>query len=747
MKPIRKFFQKMSDRTLLKYLLSYFLLFSLLILGFFFIIRSRFTTLYYEQLAGSAQEHLDSAMETFSDEIVSLTTVTSSLDSNINIIMSRYTNNSYSQFLAYQELRKYNNGRPFIESIVYLNKKSGACVSTSAHINVSYRDGIFSLLDNSVFLFDVGQYASPTKNQLLYLTDGSEEYFIYLPYNTDYSNHLFFYILNRNEIIQLCGSVSSAEMPAVALVDSQGHIIAGKNTDMLFCDDPARPGMLPDDGNDSLLVSQRSLHSCNMVAMISADVLLSRITHAFGPIYLLVLLLGLIGILVISNSMRNTYLPLRKMTQKLVAAPDPGMEYLDQLEQVFTQTTEHNRQLAEKLAKSRLSMQESILDSIVSSSQPEDIDLQPDLEPFFSMEPDNFIFAVRMQSPGSASEFPCKKMIDYFREMLPEKPACVVLDLMGNTAVFLLNYPGAEPHKDEVLRLLLTDLYREQGYFSAISNGSLSPMDIPALYEHALQASSLWEKAPVTFYQESDFPEPPKSTLSYPYGAMNSLSAALKEGNFAEATGYIKSLFKIIDLPDGSEDSLPLFFIRCILIDMLSAFMNAMNHAEIKFKTYAELYFETLYYCRSCPYTEKREDIHANIRKLLDYYESCLEQKSGVAVQLKQVIDENYAQPDFSLAQLANQFRISIAYASYLVNKHTGHNFSDYIWELRLAKAKELLDSGEGSIDEISVAVGYLNTSSFRRKFKQSTGFTPSQYRNIQKSSDNQGFTPPDCNF
>lgn len=743
MQPVRKFFRKVFDRTLLKYLLSYFLLFSLLILGFFFIIRGRFTTLYYEQLAESAQEHLDGIMETFSDEIVSLTTVTSSLDSNINIIMSRYTNNNYSQFLAYQELRKYNNGRPFVESIVYLNKKNGTCVSTSSNINISYRDGTFSLLDHSILLFDVEQYANPTKNQLLYLSDGSEEYFIYLPYNTDYSNHLFFYILNCNEIIQLCGSISSEEMPSVALVDSQGHIIAGKNTDMLLSGSPDQPGTLLDGGSGSLLVSQRSLHDCNMVAMISADMLLSRITHAFGPIYLLVLLLGLIGILVISGAMRNTYFPLRRMTQKLVASPDPGLEYLDQLEQVFMETTEQNRQLAEKLVKSRLSMQKSILDSIVSANQPEDMDLKPDLGPFFTMEPDNFIFAVRMQSPGAASEFPCKKMIRYFREMLPEKPSCVVLDLTGNTAVFLLNYPGAEPHKDEVLRLLLSDLYRERGYLSAISNGSLSPMDIPALYEHVLLASSLWENDPVTFYQESDFPVPPKSTLSYPYGTMNSLSAALKEGNFAEASGYIKSLFKIIDLPDDSDGSLPLFFIRCILIDMLSAFMNAMNHAEIKFKTYDKLYFETLYYCRSCPYTEKRDAIHANIRNLLDYYESCLEQKSGIAVQLRQVIDECYAQPDFSLARLAEHFNISIAYVSYLVNKLTGQNFSDYVWELRLAKAKKLLDSGEGSIDEISIAVGYLNTSSFRRKFKQSTGFTPSQYKNVQKSYENSGFTPP----
>ena len=41
----------------------------------------------------------------------------------------------------------------------------------------------------------------------------------------------------------------------------------------------------------------------------------------------------------------------------------------------------------------------------------------------------------------------------------------------------------------------------------------------------------------------------------------------------------------------------------------------------------------------------------------------------------------------------------------------------------------ELLRDTDQSIDEISVAVGYLNTSSFRRKFKQATGMTPSQLR------------------
>ena len=62
--------------------------------------------------------------------------------------------------------------------------------------------------------------------------------------------------------------------------------------------------------------------------------------------------------------------------------------------------------------------------------------------------------------------------------------------------------------------------------------------------------------------------------------------------------------------------------------------------------------------------------------------------------------------------------------------KEMGENFLDYVWKLRLEKAKRLLQESDLSIDEISAAVGYVNTSSFRRKFKQETGLSPSQLRN-----------------
>ena len=66
---------------------------------------------------------------------------------------------------------------------------------------------------------------------------------------------------------------------------------------------------------------------------------------------------------------------------------------------------------------------------------------------------------------------------------------------------------------------------------------------------------------------------------------------------------------------------------------------------------------------------------------------------------------------------------------SHLFKKELNVNFSDYLWSMRQKKAQALLRATDLSIEDISIAVGYVNTSSFRRKFKQETGLTPSQYR------------------
>jgi transcriptional regulator GlxA family with amidase domain len=61
----------------------------------------------------------------------------------------------------------------------------------------------------------------------------------------------------------------------------------------------------------------------------------------------------------------------------------------------------------------------------------------------------------------------------------------------------------------------------------------------------------------------------------------------------------------------------------------------------------------------------------------------------------------------------------------------TGSTLIDYVQNLRVEEAKRLLETGEGSFEDIAADVGYENPGFFRALFRRRTGLTPSQYRRM----------------
>jgi transcriptional regulator GlxA family with amidase domain len=61
----------------------------------------------------------------------------------------------------------------------------------------------------------------------------------------------------------------------------------------------------------------------------------------------------------------------------------------------------------------------------------------------------------------------------------------------------------------------------------------------------------------------------------------------------------------------------------------------------------------------------------------------------------------------------------------------TGLSLMDYLQNLRIEEAKRLLESSRQPIDDISVEVGYQDSSFFRRLFRRRTGMTPIRYRRM----------------
>ncbi len=94
-------------------------------------------------------------------------------------------------------------------------------------------------------------------------------------------------------------------------------------------------------------------------------------------------------------------------------------------------------------------------------------------------------------------------------------------------------------------------------------------------------------------------------------------------------------------------------------------------------------------------------------------------------------IGYNYATNDMSIKKVAHIFFYNEKYLSALFVKNTGVKFSQYINNLRIRYATELISKGKTDIAEISYKCGYTDQFYFSKVFKKITGHTPSQYIKI----------------
>lgn len=84
---------------------------------------------------------------------------------------------------------------------------------------------------------------------------------------------------------------------------------------------------------------------------------------------------------------------------------------------------------------------------------------------------------------------------------------------------------------------------------------------------------------------------------------------------------------------------------------------------------------------------------------------------------------------DLSLGQVAKAVNASSFYFCKLFRKSTGINFIDYLSQLRIEKAKNLLLNPNCLISEIAFEVGFQSLTHFNRVFKRMVGLSPSKYR------------------
>ena len=110
------------------------------------------------------------------------------------------------------------------------------------------------------------------------------------------------------------------------------------------------------------------------------------------------------------------------------------------------------------------------------------------------------------------------------------------------------------------------------------------------------------------------------------------------------------------------------------------------------------------------------QGILTNFEKLLNaYFHSENPQKLGLP----------------SVAYFARQLNLSPNYLGDLIKKETGKSAIDHIHLKLIDIAKDRIFDAEKTISQVAYELGFKYPQHFNRMFKKNTGFTPSDYRNL----------------
>jgi two-component system response regulator YesN len=104
-------------------------------------------------------------------------------------------------------------------------------------------------------------------------------------------------------------------------------------------------------------------------------------------------------------------------------------------------------------------------------------------------------------------------------------------------------------------------------------------------------------------------------------------------------------------------------------------------------------------------------------------------QRSILIQEAKTFIDNNFSDPELHMNGVASKFNLSSSHFSTVFSHEVGETFRDYLNNLRIDRAKELLRTTNLKCSEIGFKCGHNDSHYFSTVFKRKTGFSPQQFR------------------
>ena len=238
--------------------------------------------------------------------------------------------------------------------------------------------------------------------------------------------------------------------------------------------------------------------------------------------------------------------------------------------------------------------------------------------------------------------------------------------------------------------------------------------------QNRLISSLVIGKASLIGLQEAEPVLPPailsKNSVSY----FHTMTASNNNAGFKTA---LLQLFG-----EWKENTYPQIWVHKVLMQLLSLLQQDLYISDEDYEKMYRRVFEIL---------EAQNDLISSGEKIAAELTHWISLTSAIPTDIEITIDELdtfirlHYRENLSLTDLADKYHFNHSYLTRIFKKQKGQSPLKLINLLRIEDAKELLLNPELSVREISEMLGFSDQHYFSRSFKNFTGLSPNEYRNM----------------
>ena len=206
----------------------------------------------------------------------------------------------------------------------------------------------------------------------------------------------------------------------------------------------------------------------------------------------------------------------------------------------------------------------------------------------------------------------------------------------------------------------------------------------------------------------------------------NELITKLKTGTPEEMDEWIVQLFAKFREHVLPLDVCQIYLQRVVLTIIHTLYAMGMDNGQVFGETLTPIHEITRFTMLDDVENWMREQCAKVVRKIrgMREHQSLIQVMKAI-----EYIQQHYMDPKLSLKSVCQHISMSSSYFSSVFKQTNGKTFVEFVTNLRMEKAKELLKMSSLKSYEIAYEVGYSDPHYFSGAFKKHTNETPTDYR------------------